>query len=57
MSEFTMKVGGVEIVALSDMNFPFPMPLTELFPEAPPKLGGLTKTVIPLPLTIIGITC
>ncbi len=35
MSEFTLNVGGVEIVALSDMNLPFPMPLTELFPAAP----------------------
>ena len=32
MSDFTMNVGGVEIVALSDMSLPFPMPLTELFP-------------------------
>ena len=35
MSDFALNVGGVEIVALSDMNFPFPMPLTELFPTAP----------------------
>ena len=32
VSDFTMNVGGVEIVALSDMSLPFPMPLTELFP-------------------------
>ena len=31
MSGFELKVGDVEIVALSDMNFPFPMPLPELF--------------------------
>ena len=34
MSDFTMKVGAVEIVALSDMNFPFPIPLNEMFPQA-----------------------
>ena len=32
MSQFTLNVGGVEIVALSDMNLPFPTPLAELFP-------------------------
>ena len=31
MSDFTLKVGDVEIVALSDMNFPFPIPLANLF--------------------------
>jgi glyoxylase-like metal-dependent hydrolase (beta-lactamase superfamily II) len=35
MSDFTLTVGGVEIVALSDMSLPFPMPLTQLFPTAP----------------------
>ena len=39
MSDFALKVGEVEIVALSDMNLPFPMPLTQLFPTAP--AGGL----------------
>ena len=34
MSNFALKVGGVEIVALSDMNLPFPMPLAQLFPTA-----------------------
>ena len=34
MSDIALTVGGVEIVALSDMNLPFPMPLTELFPMA-----------------------
>jgi glyoxylase-like metal-dependent hydrolase (beta-lactamase superfamily II) len=28
-----MKVGSVEIVALSDMNFPFPMPLSQMWPR------------------------
>ena len=32
MSEFSLKVGDVEIVALSDMNLPFPTPLAQLFP-------------------------
>lgn len=32
MSDFKLRVGDVEIVALSDMNLPFPMPLTQLFP-------------------------
>ena len=35
MSDFALKVGSVEIIALSDMNLPFPMPLTQLFPTAP----------------------
>ncbi len=35
MSDFALKVGDVEIVALSDMNLPFPMPLSQLFPTAP----------------------
>ena len=35
MSGFELKVGDVEIVALSDMNFPFPMPLPELFSTVP----------------------
>ena len=34
MSDIALTVGGVELVALSDMNLPFPMPLTELFPMA-----------------------
>ena len=37
MSDFTLKVGAVEIVALSDMNFPFPIPLPELFSTVPDK--------------------
>ena len=32
MSEFSLKVGDVEIVALSDMNLAFPTPLAQLFP-------------------------
>ena len=32
MSDFKLWVGDVEIIALSDMNLPFPMPLTQLFP-------------------------
>ena len=32
MSDFKLRVGDVEIIALSDMNLPFPMPLTQLFP-------------------------
>ena len=47
MSEFTMKVGGVEIVALSDMNFPFPMPLNELFPDAPAEAWAPYKAGYP----------
>ena len=37
MSDFTLKVGAVEIVALSDMNFPFPIPLPQLFSTVPDK--------------------
>ena len=32
MADFTLKVGDVEIVALSDMNLAFPTPLPQLFP-------------------------
>ena len=35
MSDFRMNVGNAEIVALSDMSFPFPLPLAELWPEVP----------------------
>ena len=47
MSDFTMKVGGVEIVALSDMNLPFPMPLTQLFPTAPAEAWEPYKQLYP----------
>ena len=47
MSDFTLNVGGVEIVALSDMNLPFPMPLTQLFPEAPAEAWEPYKTLYP----------
>ena len=32
MSDFTLNVGGVETVAPSDMNLPFPTPIAQLFP-------------------------
>ena len=35
MSEFTMRVGGAEIIAVTDMNIIYPRPLPELFPEVP----------------------
>ena len=47
MSDFTLKVGGVEIVALSDMNLPFPMPLTQLFPAAPAEAWAPYKESYP----------
>ena len=47
MSDFTMNVGGVEIVALSDMNLPFPMPLTQLFPGAPTEAWEPYKALYP----------
>ena len=47
MSDFTLKVGGVEIVALSDMNLPFPMPLTQLFPTAPAEAWEPYKQLYP----------
>ena len=47
MSDFTLKVGGVEIVALSDMNLPFPMPLTQLFPDAPAEAWAPYKESYP----------
>ncbi len=47
MSDFALKVGGVEIVALSDMNLPFPMPLTQLFPTAPAEAWAPYKNLYP----------
>ena len=47
MSDFTLQVGGVEIVALSDMNLPFPMPLTQLFPTAPAEAWEPYKQLYP----------
>ena len=47
MSDFTLKVGGVEIVALSDMNLPFPMPLPQLFPDAPTDAWDQYKQLYP----------
>ena len=47
MSDFAMKVGDVEIVALSDMNLPFPMPLTQLFPTAPAEAWDPYKAMYP----------
>ena len=35
MGSFRMEVGEAEIVALSDMNCVFPMPLAELWPNVP----------------------
>ena len=35
MGDFRMKVGNAEIVALSDMRFPYPTPLGELWPNVP----------------------
>lgn len=34
-SHLAMTVGNVQIFALTDMSFPFPMPLHELWPEVP----------------------
>ena len=47
MSDFSLTVGDVEIVALSDMNLPFPMPLTELFPTAPAEAWEPYKRLYP----------
>lgn len=35
MSEFTMRVGDAEIIAVTDMNIIYPRPLPELFPSVP----------------------
>ena len=35
MAEFTLRVGGAEIIALTDMNVRYPLPLDTLFPEVP----------------------
>ena len=47
MSGFELKVGDVEIVALSDMNFPFPMPLSELFSTVPTEAWAPYKESYP----------
>ena len=47
MSNFTLSVGDVEIQALSDMNLPFPMPLTELFPTTTPELWTPYRELYP----------
>ena len=47
MSDFTLQVGGVEIVALSDMSLPFPMPLAQLFPTAPAEAWAPYKDLYP----------
>ena len=47
MSDFALKVGGVEIVALSDMNLPFPMPLTQLFPTTSDEVWTPYKELYP----------
>ncbi len=47
MSDFTLTVGNVEIVALSDMNLPFPMPLTQLFPTTSGEAWEPYKTLYP----------
>ena len=41
MSDFTLNIGGIEIVALSDMNLPFPMPLTQLLKASRSGGGGV----------------
>lgn len=40
MDDLRMKVGNVEIVALSDMNISYPMPLEELWSEVPSEDWG-----------------
>ena len=35
VSEFTLRVGSAEIIALTDMNVLYPMTLDKLFPEVP----------------------
>ncbi len=47
MSDFVLKVGAAEIIALSDMNLPFPMPLAQLFPTAPADAWTPYKELYP----------
>ena len=47
MSDFTLRVGDVEILALSDMNLPFPMPLTQLFPTNTPEVWTPYRELYP----------
>ena len=34
-SHLALTVGNIDIIALTDMSFPFPMPLDELWSEVP----------------------
>ena len=47
MSDFKMNVGNAEIVALSDMSFPFPLPLTELWPKVPAEAWDAVRKRYP----------
>ena len=47
MSGYTMRVGDVEILALSDMSLPFSMPLTQLFPTTTPELWAPYRELYP----------
>ena len=42
-----MNVGNAEIVALSDMSFPFPTPLAELFPKVPAEAWDAVRERFP----------
>ena len=35
MTDFTLRVGNAEIIAVTDMNIVYPMPLDDLFPDVP----------------------
>ena len=46
-SHLSMTVGDVEIVALTDMSFPFPMPLEELWPDVPAQAWDEYRQIYP----------
>ena len=47
MSNFRMNVGNVEIIALSDMSFPFPIPMDELWPKVPAEAWDAVRERYP----------
>ena len=47
MSDFRMNVGNAEIVALSDMRFPFPIPMDELWPKVPAEAWDAVRERYP----------
>ena len=45
-SHLAMTVGNVQIIAVTDMSFPFPMPVDQLWPEVPAEAWDTLPTAI-----------